>query len=132
MLLLITNFCLAPAAKKQLIKPQSVAHISQEETIISEIKSLLKNGTVPSKPFNDWCDSYIPTLIVSKNAQVKDLGTTLQAIRNRQTEKISAFKVLPTFEKAVQVYDQNFHIRTLVKPVIIAKGTYWYFSRSKK
>ncbi|GEM_PF-4492048 len=105
---------------------------SKEAAVIDEIKSLLQKGAIPSLSFNEWCDTYLSTLITSKKEPVKKLGLTLQNLRQRNMGKISAFQVLPTFEKAVQEYDPQFYIKTLKKPVIIAKGSYWYFSRPKK
>ncbi len=104
----------------------------KERAIIEEIKSLLKDGKVPSLSFTQWVDTHLPVLLESKKEPVRTLGETLQAIRQGNTAKIRAFNVLPTFEKAVQAYDKKFYISMLSKPVIIAKGTYWYFSSPKK
>lgn len=103
-----------------------------EKQAIEEIQSFLKNGKTPNLSFNDWCDAYIPTLITSSKEPVKKLGLTLQNLRRGNMGKISAFSVLPIFEKAVQEHDPSFRIKTLTKPWIITKGTVWYFSRSKK
>lgn len=113
------------------VKKNVQPHV-QEAEIIQEIKSLLKGGRVPSLSFNQWVDTHGPILLTSNKQSVQKLGETLQAIRQGNTANISAFKVLPSFEKAVQEYDPKFRISLLTKPVIIAKGTYWYFSAPKK
>ncbi len=116
----------------QATLPKNAQTNSQEAVIIDEIKSLLAHGKVPSLSFNEWVDTHTPILLKSDKDAVKKLGETLQAIRKGDTAKISAFKVLPNFEKAVQEYDSKFRISMLSKPIIIAKGTYWYFSAPKK
>lgn len=103
-----------------------------EQCIIDEIKSLLKDGKVPHLSFNEWIDAYVPTLLCSNKPPVAQLGKTLQAIRQGNLMSLSGFKILPQFEQAVQAYDSTFKISMFSKPVIIAKGTYWYFSSPKK
>ncbi len=139
----IKTFLLIPGASLECIAESPVKKATQatskttsqqlsERQALEEIRSLLKNGKTPNLSFNDWCDAYIPTLITSSKEPVKKLGLTLQNLRQGNMGKISAFNVLPTFEKAVQEYDTGFRIKTFTKPWIITKGTYWYFSRSKK
>ncbi|MBY0109906.1 MAG: hypothetical protein K2X90_02230 [Candidatus Babeliaceae bacterium] len=108
-----------------------IAQISEAE-IINEIKSLLKEGTMPRMGFNQWVDTYAPVLLSSPKEPVKKLGETLEAIRQGNTSKISAFSVLPDFDKAVQAYDPQFKRSILGTPRLVAKGTYWYFSSPKK
>lgn len=106
--------------------------LAEEEKIIKEIQSLLQHGTVPSMSFKEWCNTHVPTLILSKKDTVKKLGLFFEKLTTGNKEKINPFKVLPIFEQAVQEYDQKFRIRTLKKPGIIAKGTYWYLKPTKK
>lgn len=103
-----------------------------EQCIIDEIKSLLKDGKVPNLSFNEWIDAHVPILLDSDKSSVAQLGKTLQAIRQGNILSVSGFKILPQFEKAVQAYDSTFKISMFSKPVIIAKGTYWYFSSPRK
>ncbi len=110
---------------------QSLTSSPQEETIINEIKSLLKDGKMPSMSFNQWVDTHAPMLLRSDKEPVKKLGETLEAIRQGNTSKISALSVLPAFDKAVQVYDPQFKRSILGTPRLLAKGTSWYFSSPK-
>ena len=116
----------------QVTTQKSASIDPQEKAIIEEIKSLLKHGKVPSLSFTQWVDTHAPILLQSNKEPVKTLGKTLKAIRQGNTAQISAFKVLPQFDKAVQVYDPEFKRSMLGTPGLIAKGTYWYFSSPKK
>ena len=104
----------------------------KERAIIEEIKSLLKDGKVPSLSFTQWVDTHLPVLLESKKEPVRTLGETLQAIRQGTRQKYGLLTCFLPLKKLVQAYDKKFYISMLSKPVIIAKGTYWYFSSPKK
>lgn len=130
--LLIFSSALHSAARKKMPStPKPIILADTEEAVISEIRSLLKHGTIPRMSFKDWCDSYVPKLLNSEKASVKNLGITLDNINKGDVANVSAFKVIPTFEKAVKEYDPKFKINIFIKPVIIARGTCWYLKKSK-
>ncbi len=137
-LLILVLFCTPIIFSKQrTVKKETTTTVSTqltaqsaENAIINEIKALLQSGKTPQLSFKDWCTAKVPTLMQSQKPDVKKLAATLTDLQKGNLQNISAFKVLPTFEKAVQAHDPAFKIKMLTKPVIIAKGTYWYFKRS--
>lgn len=100
-----------------------------EPFVMHQIQDLLQKGTMPNMPFNQWCDAYLPTLRASQSAPVKNLGQLLYNLHTKNMRDIKVFQVFPTLQKAVQVYDPNFQIKTWRKPILMAQGTYWYFRK---